>query len=340
MSDGAVLADRYDALLLDLDGTIVLAGQPIPHAAEVLRRLRDGGPRSMVVTNNASRSPEAVAGHLAELGIDIDPADVIGSPLAAAGMLAKTHRRGDAVLVVGAQALADAVAAAGLRPVRRADNRPVAVVQGYDPDTSWRDLAEACIALRTGADWVATNTDVTLPTDRGLLPGNGAMVQALVTATGAHPRVAGKPARPLLDLAVERAGVARPLVVGDRLETDIAAAVAAGMPSLMVLTGVSTPADLLAAPVDRRPTAVAVDLRGLVDSTMVAILDDAGHGDGWKVTASDDGLELFSAGGRTPISALGALTARAWATGTTKVRAGDADAAASLSELGLSTGTE
>jgi HAD superfamily hydrolase (TIGR01450 family) len=336
------LADRYDALLLDLDGTVVLAGKPIPHAAEVLQRLHNSGPRTMVVTNNASRSPETVSAHLAELGIAIDPADVISSPLAAARMLAQAHHRGDPVLVVGAQALADAVSATGLTPVRRAADHPVAVVQGHDPDTCWHDLAEACIALRAGADWVATNTDVTLPTDRGLLPGNGALVQALVTATGLHPRVAGKPARPLLDAAVERAAAQRPLVVGDRLETDIAAAVAAGLPSLMVLTGVSTPTELLAAPAERRPTAVAVDLRGLVDSTMVAMLDDSdGHErrDGWDITVSGGRLELRSEAGGTPISALGALAVQAWATGMTDVRAGDDEAAAALTELGLSAGS-
>jgi HAD superfamily hydrolase (TIGR01450 family) len=336
MSDPVAPADRYDALLLDLDGTIVLAGQPIPHAAEVLRNIRDRGLRSMIVTNNASRSPATVADHLAELGIDIGPADVVSSPRAAARLLAQTHHPGDAVLVVGAAALADAVCDAGLKPVRCADNHPVAVVQGHNPDTSWRDLAEACIALRAGADWVATNTDATLPTDRGLLPGNGAMVQALVTATGRHPRVAGKPDRALLDAAVERAGVSRPLVVGDRLETDIAAAVAADLPSLMVLTGVSSAADLLAAPADRRPSAVATDLRGLLDPARFAPLDGAGHGDrtdGWHVTVAGGHLELRGSG--TAVAALAALAERAWETGMTDVHAVDDGAAAALSALGL-----
>ena len=112
-------------------------------------------------------------------------------------------------------------------PVRLATDAPVAVVQGHSPDTGWRDLAEACIALRAGVDWVASNTDSTLPTDRGLLPGNGAMVQALIAATGLTPRVAGKPNRPLLDEAVRRSGASSPLVVGDRLDTDIEAAVLA-----------------------------------------------------------------------------------------------------------------
>ena len=172
---------------------------------------------------------------------------MLTSPQAAAVMLADRHPAGAKVLVIGAPWLEESVRQAGLEPVRLAEDNPVAVVQGHSPDTGWRNLAEGCIALRAGADWVACNVDTTLPTDRGMLPGNGSMVAALVAATGLHPRVAGKPERPLLDAAVRLVGSSRPLVVGDRLDTDIACAVGASTPSLMVLTGVSTATDLLAA---------------------------------------------------------------------------------------------
>ncbi len=301
-----MLADRFDALLLDLDGTVYLGAEVIPHAVPVLAEAAARGARPMFITNNASRPPAEVAAALAGMGIPAVANDVLTSPEAAAAMLAATHPQGSAVLVVGARALSDAVAAVGLTPVRAAADAPVAVVQGHSPDTGWRDLAEACIALRTGVDWVASNTDVTLPTDRGLLPGNGAMVQALVAATGRTPRVAGKPNRPLLDEAVRRAGVTSPLVVGDRLDTDIEAAVLADMPSLAVLTGVSTAADILAAPQSQRPTYVSFDLRGLTDDSRVVVLalDASGETESseWVVDVVDDVLVLRSAGtGGVPV---------------------------------------
>ena len=285
-AEAAALADRHDALLVDLDGTLILAGHPIPDAAASLKAAAARGARTVIVTNNASRSPAEVAESLSDMGFALTAADVVSSPQAAAAMLAVTHPRGSRVLVVGTQALCDAIADVGLVPVRAANDDPVAVVQGHSPDTGWRNLAEACVAIRGGADWVATNADTTLPTDRGLLPGNGSMVAALVAATGLHPRVAGKPARPLLDAASQRAGATTPLVVGDRLDTDIAAAVAAEMPSLFVLTGVSTPRDLVAADPDRRPTWVSADLRGLLDVRLTAPLDGTAV-PGWSATERD-----------------------------------------------------
>src|SRR6476661_9200544 len=259
------LAEKYDALLLDLDGTVYLGGQPIDQVAPALARAKQQGARSVFVTNNASRPPAEVAASLVGMGVPAGPEDVLTSPQAAAIMLADRHPAGTRVLVVGAPWLAESVTNAGLVPVRLAADEPAALVQGHSPDTGWRELAEACIALRAGVDWVACNVDSTLPTDRGLLPGNGAMVAALITATGLHPRVAGKPERPLLDAAIRLVGAQRPLVVGDRLDTDIACAVGASTPSLMVLTGVSTASDLMAADPDHRPTYLAFDMRGLVE---------------------------------------------------------------------------
>jgi ribonucleotide monophosphatase NagD (HAD superfamily) len=272
------------------------------------------------------------------MGIRATQDAVLTSPQAAAEMLSDAHPADTVVLVVGAPWLAEAVRLAGLRPVRLAADNPAAVVQGHSPDTGWRDLAEACIALRTGADWVACNTDSTLPTDRGLLPGNGAMVAALIAATGLHPRVAGKPERPLLDAAVHRAGSTSPLVVGDRLDTDIEAGVSADLPSLLVLTGVSSVAELLAAPQSRRPTFVAFDLRGLVDPALSVGLDGGADTRGWRIVDGslnapagladgdlDDGLTL---------AALVALTAAAWS-GTRRFTAADDGAQRVLTRLGL-----
>ncbi|MCB0945446.1 MAG: HAD hydrolase-like protein, partial [Mycobacterium sp.] len=161
---------------------------------------------------------------------------------------------GSAVLVVGTDALGDEIAAVGLRPVRLASEEPAAVVQGHSTETCWANLAEAALAIRAGALWVAANVDKTLPTERGLLPGNGAMVAALRTATEAEPQVAGKPAPTLMSDALARGDFHAPLVVGDRLDTDIAGANAADLPSLMVLTGVSTAVEAVHARPEERPT--------------------------------------------------------------------------------------
>jgi HAD superfamily hydrolase (TIGR01450 family) len=255
------LAQQHDCLLLDLDGTVFRGARPVPGAAETLTEV---GARTFFVTNNASRSPAEVAAQLRELGFSAEPDDIATSAQAAARLLACHLPPHSAVLVVGTEALAAEVSGVGLRPVRQWSDAPVAVVQGHSPRTGWADLAEAALAIRGGARWVATNVDVTLPTERGLLPGNGAMVAALRVATEHEPEVAGKPQPTLVTDVLSRGDFRAPLVIGDRLDTDIAAANAAGLPSLLVLSGVSTAADAVHAPVGRRPTYIACDLRGFL----------------------------------------------------------------------------
>ncbi|RVW03687.1 HAD-IIA family hydrolase [Rhodococcus spongiicola] len=250
----------YDVLLLDLDGTVYQGPEAIPGAREALAA---GAERQFYVTNNASRSPAQVASHLRELGFDATDADVVTSSQSAARLLFERLEPGSAVLVVGTDALADEVANVGLRPVRRFEDSPIAVVQGHSPATDWSILAEATLAIRAGATWVAANVDTTLPTERGLVLGNGSLVAALRTATAREPVVAGKPAAPLLEDALNRSGAARALVIGDRLDTDIAGANAVGVDSLLVLTGVSTTAELLRADTLHRPTYVAESLDAL-----------------------------------------------------------------------------
>jgi glycerol-1-phosphatase len=229
---------------------------------------------------------------------------VLTSPQAAAALLADRLPAGAPVLVVGTEALAAEVTRVGLEPVTTAEEQPKAVVQGYGPHVGWPELAEACVAVRAGALWVATNTDRTLPSPRGPLPGNGSLVAALATALDRQPdEIVGKPEPVLFQRAARSTGATRPLIVGDRLDTDIAGANRAGMDSLLVLTGVSTAADLLAAPPEHRPTHVGVDLDALFTA-------DAGP-EGWQVRRRDGRIELGGAG--TPIGALRALCAAAWA---------------------------
>jgi HAD superfamily hydrolase (TIGR01450 family) len=279
------LLDIYDALLLDLDGTVYRGGDPVPGAPEAVKAARENGTAVRFVTNNASRSADDVAEHLTDLGIPAKPVEVSTSAQAAGTVLAERLKPGDEVLVVGTKALADVVRSVGLRPVDEFTDTVSAVVQGISRDTSWRDLAEAALAIRHGALWVACNMDPTLPTERGELPGNGALVGALRIATGHEPVVAGKPARPLMDEAITSADAQRPLVVGDRLDTDIAGAVTAEVDALLVLSGVTKPADLLAAPAWLRPRFVAPDV-GYV-RTPAAELEIAPQR-GWEVERSGE----------------------------------------------------
>jgi hypothetical protein len=176
---------------------------------------------------------------------------------------------------------------------------------------------------------VACNVDATLPTERGELPGNGSMVAALRAATGAEPVVAGKPAAPLLETAA--AGAKKPLVVGDRLDTDIAGGTAAGLDSLVVLTGVATPASLLTAVPAQRPHYIAADL-----SSLNGTAEDlrVGPHDGWQITV-DGALSASAKGSSDPLALLRALCHAAWESGLTEVRAEDETAGAALAELGL-----
>ncbi len=174
------------------------------------------------------------------MGFAAAPDDVVTSAQSAARLLADRLPAGAAVLVVGTESLAAEIKNVGLKPVRQWSYDPVAVVQGHSPETAWPDLAEAALAIRGSALWVAANVDRTLPSERGLLPGNGSMVAALQAATDREPTVAGKPQPTLLTDALSRGDFRTPLVVGDRLDTDIAGANAAGLPSLLVLSGVST----------------------------------------------------------------------------------------------------
>lgn len=254
------LAGSHDALLVDLDGTLIRGAQPIPGASDEL--VRSGLP-VVYVTNNASRAPADTAAHLRDLGFGAAASEVMTSAQAAVVMLSDHVADGSRVLVVGHDSFRELAREAGYEVVTTADERPDAVLQGLSRELTWADLAEGCLAIRNGAVWIASNTDATLPTERGLLPGNGSLVAAMRTATDRDPVVAGKPAAGVLLAAAELAGATRPLVVGDRLDTDIEGAVAAGMPALMVLTGVHGPADLLAAAPARRATHLGHDLRAL-----------------------------------------------------------------------------
>ncbi|PPI52176.1 HAD-IIA family hydrolase [Rathayibacter toxicus] len=254
--------DGRDALLVDLDGVVYRGAEAIPFAVKSLvcasESLRVG-----YITNNASRTDISVAGHLTTLGLAARPEDVVTSPQAAAVLLADMVSAGSTVLVVGGEGLSRELERGGFRVTRSAEDSPAAVVQGFAPTVGWEQLAEASFALHTGIPWIATNTDWTIPVERGIAPGNGTLVSAVHTAVGRLPVVAGKPERAIFDTATARFGSTNPLVLGDRLDTDIAGALAAGLDSAHVLTGVDRAKQLLAADAKQRPRYIFRDLRDL-----------------------------------------------------------------------------
>jgi HAD superfamily hydrolase (TIGR01450 family) len=258
------LTELYDVALLDLDGVVYVGPDAVPGAPEALASAREHGMRLAFVTNNAARPPHVVADHLTELGIVARADEVITSAQAAARYLADRLPGGARVLVVGTTGLEQALRERGLLPVHDATGQVDAVVQGYSPDLNWQLLAEGAVAINRGVLWVATNLDPTVPSPRGPLPGNGSLVAALRHATGAEPIATGKPDPTMHRESLLRSEARRPLVVGDRLDTDIEGANAVGCDSLLVFSGVTTAADLLAAPAALRPTYLAQDVRGLL----------------------------------------------------------------------------
>lgn len=319
-SCGQALHTAYDTALLDLDGVVYAGGEAIDHAVPALARARQEGMRLGYVTNNAARTPQTVADHLTRLGVPARPEEVVTSAQAVARLIAERVTPGARVLCVGGEGLRVALAERGLRPVESADEEPAAVVQGYGgPELAWGRLGEAAIAVGRGVPWYASNTDLTIPSGRGIAPGNGAAVEVVRIATrwmrdAPEPLVAGKPRPPMHRETILRTGAERPLVVGDRLDTDIEGAHGGGVDSLLVLTGVTDGAQLLAARPAHRPTYVAADLRGLLAAHPAPVTAEGGGSwtcGGWRAETGDDALTL--AGSGDPVDGLRALCSAAWA---------------------------
>ena len=309
--------DGVDVLLADLDGVVYRGAGAVDFAVDELNAASDRGVRVGYITNNASRTDAQVAEHLRELGLHTAPDDVVTSPQAATLVLSQQVQPGALILVVGGEGLVDEVTKAGFRVTRSADDNPDAVVQGFHPDLGWKHLAEASFALARDIPWVATNQDWTIPVARGVAPGNGTLVSAVHTAVQKLPLVAGKPETPLFETAVKRFGATSPLMIGDRLDTDIRGANRAGIPSLLVLTGIDGPKQLFAAGPEDRPNYIVSDLRGLVDPYPNVVIDrpgpevvDAKVG-GERVTLDGVSLRLRSRGS-DELNALRAACAAIW----------------------------
>ena len=258
------LIDGYDALFADLDGVVYEGGKAIDHAVETLSTLCGKGLPIGYVTNNSSRKPQTIADQIAGYGISVTAEQVVSSGQTGVELLKTLVPAGAKVLVVGGEGLRTYTEAGGFELVEDSTQKPDAVIQGFSPDVSWKHLAEAAYSIQNGAKWVATNQDWTIPQERGIAPGNGTLVSAVHTAVGQLPLVAGKPEVAIFETAKKRFNVTRPLFVGDRIDTDILGANRAGMASVLVLTGISQPKELLATKEDSRPTFVISDLRELL----------------------------------------------------------------------------
>ena len=254
----------FDVVLADLDGVIYEGTVAIAGAVEALTRLQASN-RVGFVTNNSSRKPEAIVAQLAGFGVSASPDDVVSSGQTGVELLATLIEPASKVLVVGGEGLRFYTSEAGFSVVDSADDKPAAVIQGFAPDVSWRNLAEAAYAIQNGAKWVATNQDWTLPQERGMAPGNGTLVSAVHTAVGQLPLVAGKPETAIFETAVKRFDAKRPLFIGDRIDTDIIGANRAGIPNVLVLTGVSRAKDALGAKTGERPTYILGSLSELFE---------------------------------------------------------------------------
>ncbi len=291
------LWDEYDLAVLDLDGVVYKGSQAVAGAPEHLLKASGNGMHLAYVTNNASRSPSVVASHLRDLGIPAETEDVVSSAQAAARLLAQRFPAGSPVFVIGGAGLYEALLERDLRPVQTASANPVAVVSGYHPDLRWKTVVDGAILVKSGLPWFATNTDMTVPTVEGNGPGNGVLVDAVARYSGAEPVVAGKPRPPLFEETRRRVGGDRPLVVGDRLDTDIEGAVNAGLDSLLVMTGVTGLEELVVAATGKRPTYISRDLAGLGTAHPAPVTTEDGcRLDGWEATVRDGALVVEGGG--------------------------------------------
>lgn len=241
---------EFDGLLCDLDGVIYQGQGAIPGAVEAINSIVAAGIAVAYVTNNASRSPVTVATHLQDLGITTSAEFVHGSAGVGA-LLIDQHLQQLAdpsehkVLVVGSDYVRSLISGLGYEVVSVATESPSSVIQGFDPGIGWEELAQASYAINNGAYWVATNLDLSIPRAEGIAPGNGALVQAVSQATGKLPdAVAGKPEPGLFHHAATQHGLRAPLVVGDRLDTDILGGNRADFATALVLTGIHSRKDL------------------------------------------------------------------------------------------------
>jgi 4-nitrophenyl phosphatase len=235
--------ERIRAVLFDLDGVVYVGSTPCAGAQEIFDWLAGQGRPYCLVTNNSTRTPEQYQEKLQAMNIDVPLPTIFTSALATAQYLRKRYPTGAPVFMIGEDGVRDALEESGFWLV---DRQPKLVCVGLDQELTYAKLRTACLAIRAGAEFIATNPDRTLPTEAGLVPGNGATLAALTTATDVTPVVIGKPSATMIDLAIERMGARKDevAIIGDRLDTDIEAGANAGITTVLILTGVHHVSDI------------------------------------------------------------------------------------------------
>jgi 4-nitrophenyl phosphatase len=251
------------AFIIDMDGVLWEGDRPLPGLAAFFAALRARGARFVLATNNASRTPEQYQAKLAGMGVAVARDEILTSSMATAVLIRRRAPAGARVFAIGEDGLRQALVEHGCALTDLYQVNADFVVVGMDRALSWDKLATATLNIRAGAAFIGTNPDTTLPSEHGLIHGNGAILAALETATGIRPQIVGKPEPTMYALAMEQLGVdpTHTVAVGDRLGTDILGAVRAGIASVLVLTGVSTRADL--ASLDYGPTWVLPDIQAI-----------------------------------------------------------------------------
>ncbi len=273
------LADRFDGFLVDLDGVVWIGREPVPGAAEALRALREAGKPIVFVTNNPGKHPAAYAKRLSRMGVGVVPEQIVTAGMVAARLASEADvaaGRTVGAFVIGMPALEEMVTEAGARLLERdvAQEADVVVVSGHR-GFDYRELLAAKRALDRGAALVATSRDPTMPYPGGELPGTGAVLAAVETASGRRAEIAGKPERHLFEIATQALARSfsgngdekeqanwRVAMVGDRISSDIAGGRAAGLETILVLSGTTSPEQAAAA--DPAPDFVLEDLSGLL----------------------------------------------------------------------------
>lgn len=255
----------YDHFILDLDGCVWVGPDPVPGAIDAIEALRAAGKRVVFATNDSRHALEDHVRKLWGLGVQASLADVVSSGAALQHLLAET-RRGRTAFVIGAESLHRHVADAGCKVLNGTDlaSRAEIVVVGHDERLVYDDLRNAVLALRRGAELLATSRDPTLPMPDGLWPGTGAILAAVETGSNVRAGIVGKPEPQLLYTALDRMGEGSALVVGDRLDSDVAAAAKAGLDAALVLTGGTSREEAEEAK-DPKPKIVADSLAALVN---------------------------------------------------------------------------
>jgi len=238
-----MLPSHIKSLIIDMDGVLWRSDAPIGDLAAIFSRIRARGLKFVFATNNSTRTSDQYVARLREFGVEAEPWQVVTSSQAAAHAMAQKFPPGTKVFMIGEDGLRIPLEEKGFEVLSTEDApRAQAVVMGLDREVNFQKSVEATLLVRSGVPFYATNPDKTFPTQRGLIPGAGAWYSIVTTATGVEPIVAGKPFPFLMELSMEKLGTTNEetLVIGDRIDTDIAGGQAVGCPTALVLTGVST----------------------------------------------------------------------------------------------------